>query len=76
MLSKLFMIGIISLMFIFLSCLSQMIDWESYTPASECDNFFEWFVFNQNTLEFQMIRLIFIIVLSFSISILVKKYNL
>lgn len=76
MLSKLFMIGIISLIFIFLSCLSQMIDWDEYTPANKCKDFLEWISFNHNTLEFQMLRLIFIIVLSFVVSILVNKYNI
>lgn len=75
MLSKLIMIGIISLIIIVLSYLSQMIDWDEYTPVNKCENIFEWIVFNQNTLEFQMLRLIFIIVLSFGVSIIVNKYK-
>lgn len=74
--SKLVMLVVFILIFIVLYYLSQMIDWDEYTPYGDCPDFSSWFLYNQNTLEFQAIRLIFIIILSFSVSILTKKFNL
>lgn len=74
--SKLVMLGLIILIFIVLFYLSQIIDWDKYTPYGDCPDFSSWFLYNQNTLEFQVFRLIFIIVLSFSVSILTRKFNL
>ncbi len=74
--SKFVMLGLIIFIFIVLYYLSQMTDWDEYTPYGDCPDFSSWFLYNQNTLEFQVFRLIFIIVLSFSVSILTKKFNL
>lgn len=70
---------IISLLIFLIACvlwyLSQIIDWDEYTPKKDCSDFAEWFLFNKNTFEFEFIRLIFILLLSAGVSLAVKHFG-